>query len=78
MSSMIDTETRASLDAFNKSEIARRMNMHRDTISNWKELGWHIPAEYVVRFEQATGIARERLRPEMYEGFVRCPPPAPF
>lgn len=66
MSSTIDGDTLHRLAALNKSEIARRIGLSRETISNWSRIGWHIPAEWVVKFEAASGIPREKLRPDLY------------
>jgi DNA-binding transcriptional regulator YdaS (Cro superfamily) len=42
--------------------LARALNMSRAAIYLWKQ----VPAERVVAVEKASGIAREKLRPDLY------------
>lgn len=44
------------------SELARRIGISQPSISNWDR----VPAERVVAVEQATGITRTLLRPDLY------------
>ena len=44
------------------SELARRIGISQPSVSNWDK----IPAERVLAVEAATGIARMRLRPDLY------------
>jgi len=44
------------------SELARRIGISQPSVSNWDK----VPAERVVAVEAATGIARMRLRPDLY------------
>jgi len=44
------------------SELARRVGISQPSVSNWDR----VPAERVVAVEQATGIARTMLRPDLY------------
>jgi TorA maturation chaperone TorD len=46
------------------SELARRIGISQPSVSNWDR----IPAERVGAVEQATGIARSVLRPDLYDG----------
>jgi TorA maturation chaperone TorD len=48
------------------SELARRIGISQPSVSNWDK----VPAERVLAVEAATGIARMRLRPDLY----RAPP----
>ena len=48
---------------FNKSKVAQELGVSRQTIHNWQRK--KIPAERVVELSQVTGIARERLRPDL-------------
>ena len=51
-----------SLDGF-AAKIAADLN--KSTVSRWERQG--VPAERVIDIERATGIPRERLRPDLYE-----------
>src|SRR5215813_10374328 len=44
------------------SELARRLGIAQPSVSNWQR----IPAERVAAVEQATGIDRTRLRPDLF------------
>src|SRR5256885_9323662 len=44
------------------SELARRIGILQPSVSNWDK----VPAERVLAVEAATGIARVRLRPDLY------------
>src|SRR5689334_22187821 len=43
-------------------ELARRLGISQPSVSNWDR----VPAERVLSVEQATGIARGQLRPDLY------------
>jgi TorA maturation chaperone TorD len=43
-------------------ELARRLRISQPSVSNWER----IPAERVLLVEQATGVARARLRPDLF------------
>lgn len=45
-----------------KSELARRLGVKVQSIQQWKR----IPAERVLEVERITGIARHKLRPDLY------------
>jgi TorA maturation chaperone TorD len=45
-------------------ELARRLGISQPSVSNWER----IPAERVLSVEQATGVTRARLRPDLYAG----------
>jgi TorA maturation chaperone TorD len=45
------------------SELARRLGISQPSVSNWDR----IPAERVLSVEAATGIARARLRPDIFD-----------
>ena len=45
-------------------ELARRLGISQPSVSNWER----IPAERVLSVEQATGVARALLRPDLYTG----------
>jgi TorA maturation chaperone TorD len=44
------------------SELARRLGISQPSVSNWTR----VPADRVVAVEQATGIPRSQLRPDLY------------
>jgi TorA maturation chaperone TorD len=44
------------------SELARRIGISQPSVSNWDK----VPAERVLAVEAATGLARVRLRPDLY------------
>jgi len=44
------------------AELARRLSVERQAVYQWKS----IPLGRVVDVEQATGIPREQLRPDLY------------
>jgi TorA maturation chaperone TorD len=44
------------------SELARRIGIAQPSVSNWNQ----VPADRVVAVEAATGVARMRLRPDLY------------
>lgn len=49
------------------TELARRIGVAQPSVSNWNQ----VPAERVIVVEKATGVARVRLRPDLYgEGIV--------
>ena len=48
--------------AGSQAKLARRLGLTRQTICEWDR----IPAHHVVAVEIATGVPRERLRPELY------------
>jgi TorA maturation chaperone TorD len=50
------------------SELARRIGISQPSISNWNR----IPAERVTAVETATGIARAKLRPDLYSESKRA------
>ena len=61
-----------ALDALggNQSELARICGVKQPTVWGWINKGRGLlPAEYVLKVEAATGIARHELRPDIF------PPP---
>jgi TorA maturation chaperone TorD len=45
------------------SELARRLGISQPSVSNWDR----VPAERVLSVEAATGVAREVLRPDLFD-----------
>ncbi len=50
----------------NQSKFADAIGTSQQNISNWARLGRQLPAEYVLKAEQATGIERHVWRPDIY------------
>jgi len=50
--------------AGNMSELARVLGLSSAAIAQWKR----IPAERIIEIERATGVRREVLRPDLYQG----------
>jgi len=50
--------------AGNRSELARRLGIKVQSIQQWDR----IPAERVIDIERVTGVPRQELRPDLYEG----------
>jgi len=44
------------------SELARRLKIKPQAVAAWRD----IPAHHIVAVEKATGVDRERLRPDLY------------
>lgn len=49
-----------------RAELAKKMGLSRQAIHEWTD----IPAEAVVAVEKATGIPREKLRPDLYRSIA--------
>src|SRR5436305_482619 len=47
--------------------LARKIGISQPSVSNWS----HVPAERVVPVEEATGISRQILRPDLYAASSR-------
>jgi DNA-binding transcriptional regulator YdaS (Cro superfamily) len=43
--------------------VARALGVTRGAVTKWRQ----VPAERVLAVEKATGIPRERLRPDLYK-----------
>lgn len=56
---------RAIKAAGSATRLAALLGVHKSTISDWRTGG--VPAERAVRIEQATGIPRAQLRPDLFE-----------
>ena len=46
------------------ADLARALNVDKATVTRWGQNG--IPAERVPEIEQATGISRHELRPDLW------------
>lgn len=49
--------------------LARSVGLSRSAIYQWKT---RVPAERVITIEAATGISRERLRPDLYANDIEA------
>lgn len=52
----------AVVAAGNQTRLAKAIGVSHQAITHWRR----IPAELVIRVEQATGIPREQLRPDIF------------
>lgn len=43
-------------------ELARRLGITHNAIIHWDK----VPADWMIEIERVTGVARERLRPDLY------------
>lgn len=50
----------------NQSRFADAIGTSQQNISNWLRAGRQLPAEYVLKAEEATGISRHTWRPDIY------------
>ncbi len=55
--------TEAFRSAGGVSELARRLGISQPSVSNWIR----VPAERVIAVEAATGVSRNKLRPDLYD-----------
>ena len=46
----------------NRSRLAKAIGLTREAVRRWTR----VPAERVVAVEKATGVPREKLRPDLY------------
>ena len=46
--------------------MGRLCGVTQQSVSKWIDLGKALPAEHVLAVEQATGISRHQLRPDLY------------
>jgi DNA-binding transcriptional regulator YdaS (Cro superfamily) len=51
------------------AQLAALLHIRHQAISQWKAR--RVPAERVLEIEQATGVPRHELRPDLYRGYVR-------
>ena len=53
------------------TELAKAIHVTPGAITQWEK----VPAERVVQIEHATGVPRQELRPDLYEGWNEIPHP---
>lgn len=49
-----------------QSELARICSVSQTAVWKWLQSSKRLPAEHVLRVEQATGVSRHLLRPDIY------------
>ena len=52
------------------AELARRLGVTRSAVAQWRL----VPPRRVIPIEQATGVRREQLRPDLYPADEGVPP----
>jgi DNA-binding transcriptional regulator YdaS (Cro superfamily) len=50
----------------NQSRFATAIGTSQQNIFNWLRTGRQLPAEYVLKAEEVTGISRHDWRPDIY------------
>lgn len=50
----------------NQSKFAAAIGTSQQLVSYWLKNGKALPAEYVLKTEEVTGISRHDLRPDLY------------
>ncbi len=58
--------TRAVNKTGGQSAFARLHGVSQPTVWAWLKQGKSLPAEFVLKTEEATGISRHELRPDIY------------
>lgn len=62
--------------AGSQSALARLVGCSNTAVWKWVQSSKRMPAEFVLRAEQATGVSRHELRPDIYPVEVSHAPPA--
>lgn len=57
---------KAIIEAGGQVALATLLGIRQSHISNWKNRGKRVPAEWVIKIEKATGVPRHELRPDLY------------
>lgn len=65
--------TAAVRAAGGQTALARALGIAQSTVATWLSRGNELPAKFVIPVEQAFGISRHELRPDLYP--VDLPPP---
>jgi DNA-binding transcriptional regulator YdaS (Cro superfamily) len=60
--------------AGSQAALAREIGVTQQAISERIKADKLVPAEWCVAIERATGIPRQSLRPDLYEGMAAFPP----
>jgi Bacterial toxin YdaS len=59
---------RAIKEAGGLRELAEHLGISKQAVHQWKD---RIPADYIVTIEHVTGVLRQELRPDLYQGMRR-------
>ena len=70
MTHQTSTLAAAIAKAGSQSALAREIGVTQQAISERIRAGKPVPAEWCVAIERATGIPRQQLRPDLYEGMT--------
>ena len=57
---------KAVLKVGGQTELARRIGVSQARVWNWINRDRDVPAEMVLRIEKASGVPRQRIRPDIY------------
>lgn len=57
---------KACRTAGGQAALARQLGIRQSTVSSWLRRGNELPAKFVIPVEQAFGISRHELRPDLY------------
>lgn len=49
-----------------QAALARKLGISQSTVSTWLRRGNELPAKFVIPVEQAYGVSRHELRPDLY------------
>ena len=49
-------------NAGNPAKLAAKLGVSRQAVSKWED----VPMRHIIAIEKATGVPRERLRPDLY------------
>jgi DNA-binding transcriptional regulator YdaS (Cro superfamily) len=65
--SQVDSGLKAALAAAGSVHaLAQLLGLHHQSIYHWRR---RLPAERIIQIEEATGVPRNILRPDLYEGW---------
>lgn len=53
--------------AGSQSALARALGVTQTHVWNWLNRNKQIPAEYILKIENFTGVSRYKLRPDIYQ-----------
>lgn len=60
----VELKTALAAKGLRLIDLAERLGLNKSTITRWAQS--MVPAERVLDVEDATGIAREEIRPDLY------------
>lgn len=65
-SELAEALSRAISQAGSQSALARKIGISQPAIANWVKAGRVLSADHVIKVEEATGVSRFDLRPDLY------------